>query len=316
VAARGHVLLPSALALLSASCILGPAPLVAKNLTDGDYCASPHVLTGADPAPDPPTYATPEAVARGYSARSLDTARAIGAAALVERLAHAQTSHAAEEEIIHLRGELNDAIIMATLDLSSAVAHIACEEGRAGQMASNLRDAEQAQTRNLTAWSLAVTSMAAIGGGVLALADKDAAPAAAVGISGGTIGGALGLGTLAVRRSAPFRHARNILEEVWAGKEHPDFPELVWAYLVWPQFTLRGDRTIREYLVDAWRESGRLGSDAAHPSDERVALFFGQGGTYDADDLDDRGDMLSEVREAVDLLNHELQHLATEAARH
>jgi hypothetical protein len=79
---------------------------------------------------------------------------------------------------------------------------------------------------------------------------------------------------------------------------------------------LLGNPTIRDYLVNAWKHSGRLGPDSHHIDPEKVALYFGNGGTYDADSLEDRGDMLSEVREAVGLMSHELQYLATEAARH
>ena len=204
---------------------------------------------------------------------------------------------------------------MATLDISSTAAHLDCEEGRAGQIASDLRDAEQQQTRRLTAYSLVLSAAAAIGTGVLAIADKDPVPAGAVGIGGGVAGGAFGFATLGVHRTTPFRHARNILGQVWTGTGHADIPDIIWVYLTRPQFTPGRDRTRRDYLVQAWKDSGRLGDDPARPSPDRVALYFGEGGTYDADGLDDRVDMLSEVREVVDLMSHDLQHLATEAAR-
>jgi len=47
-----------------------------------------------------------------------------------------------------------------------------------------------------------------------------------------------------------------------------------------------------------------------------MALYFGEGGTYDASSLDDRANMLSDVREIVSLMEHGLQHLAAEVARH
>jgi len=315
---RGRAVVPTILlGATCASCILGPQPNVAKNLQEGEYCASPHALgLETDPASDPPDLPAPEATALGYSPHAIETARAIGATALLERLARAQAAHASEEAVLHFKGQLNDAIVLATLDLSSTIAHVLCEEGRAFQMASNLRDAEQTQTRNLTAWSLLVTSLATIASGTLALADKDPVPSGAAAITGGAGGLALGIGTLLVHRSAPFLHARNILAEVWVGgRDHPDFPELVWAYLTWPDFGIHGSKTVRDYLVAAWAESGRLG-DHGQASRQRVELLLGKGGTYDADALEDRGDMLSEVREAIGLMSHELQHLAAEAARH
>ena len=237
-------------------------------------------------------------------------ARAIGALAQTEQLADAVSRHAPDAEIATLRGQVNDTITVASLDLASTTSHLACEEGRAAQIATDLRSAEQAQTRRLTAWSLLLGATATVIGGVLAITDKDQVPGGVVGITGGVVGGGLGFATLSVHRSTMFRHARNILGEVWRGGAHPSFPEIVWAYLTRPQFSRTGDRTIRDYLVSSWQDSELQGDG------QRIALYFGEGGTYDVSGLDDRANMLSDVREAVNLMNHGLQHLAAEVARH
>jgi hypothetical protein len=304
-------------AILCTSCVLGPDPVIAHNVTEGAYCASQHVLDPAasHPPPEEATLPARTAVDRGYTPRALDTARAIGALAQVERLAQAEARGASSAEIVDLRGQLNDAIAIATLDISSTVAHIECEEGRAGQIASDLREAEQKQTQRLTAYSIVSSSVATVGAGVLTITSKDPVPGGAVAVAGGVTGGTFGLASLFVHRTGTFRHARNILGQLWFGTAHPDFPEIVWAYLTRPQFTREQDRTMRDSVVLTWKQSGRLGDDPEHPSPDRIALYFGQGGTYDADGLDDRADMLSEVREAVDLMHHDLQHLATEATR-
>jgi len=234
----------------------------------------------------------------------------------VERLAEARTRGASEEEIRQLRGKLVDTIGLATLDLSSTLAHIACEEGRAGQIATILRDAERVQTHNLTAYSLFLSAAAAVGGGLLAVTHKnDPTPAAVVGIAGGVAGGTFGVATLAVHRSTLYLHRRNIVGQIWYGGAHPDFPDPVWAYVTRREFTSSGRHSIREMLIREWQAAGRLGVDPTHPSAERVALYFGEGGTYDVDALDDRANMLSEVRESVALMSHDLQHLASEAQR-
>jgi hypothetical protein len=315
---RALLLLLPVCALSSSACVLGPEPAVARNVTDGEYCVAQHLLETPRSHHAPPERAdvkAPTAVTRGFSARTMETARAIGALSQLERLAQAEASNAPQAEIVDLRGQLNDAIALATLDLSSTVAHIQCEEGRAEQIATDLRDAEKEQTRNLTAYSLVVTAAAAIGAGVLAITNKgDPTPTSAVGIGGGVLGAGFGAGTLFVHRSTSYRHARNILGEVWLDGDHPDFPEIVWAYITRPEFTRSGKTTIRAELIESWKESGRLGPDAQHIAPDRVALYFGGGGIYDADGLDDRADMLSEVREAIDLMNHDLTHVAGEAA--
>ena len=59
---------------------------------------------------------------------------------------------------------------------------------------------------------------------------------------------------------------------------------------------------IREGLVATWKASGSLGDDPEHPSADRIALYFGTGGIYDADSLESRGEMLIEVRDVIDLM--------------
>jgi hypothetical protein len=307
----------ASLALLCSSCVLGPELRFGHRVAEGTYCVSREALDLPSSGRSAEEAGVPAraAEARGYTPRSLDIARAIGALAQVERLASAASRHAADGEIADLRGQVNDTISLATLDLASTVAHLACEEGRAGQIASDLRSAEQTQTRTLTAYSLVLGAAAAVAGGVLGIAVKNPVPGGVVGIGGGVAGGGFGFGTLAVHRTTTFRHARNILGEVWRGGVHPSFPEIVWAYLTRPQFSRTGDRTMRDYLISTWTESGAMGDDPRQLSQERIALYFGDGGTYDASGLDDRANMLSDVREIVSLLNHGLQHLAMEVAQ-
>jgi hypothetical protein len=306
------------LALLSASCVLGPEPKIAHHVADGTYCASKAALDlpQSHRSAEEATLPARAALERGYTPIALDVARAIGALAQVERLADAISRNSPDAEIADLRGQVNDTISVASLDLASTVAHLACEEGRAGQIADDLRGAEQTQIRRLTAYSLVLSAVASVAGGVLAVVDKDPVPGAVVAIGGGVAGGGFGFGTLAVHRTTTFRHTRNILGEVWAGGSHTSFPEIIWAYLTRPQFSRTGNQTLRDYLLATWRESGRLGSDPDHPSEDRITLYFGEGGTYDASGLDDRASMLSDVREVVSLMNHGLQHLANEVARH
>jgi hypothetical protein len=303
--------------LLLSGCVLGPEPRLARHVADGTYCVprEPIEAPGSHRMAEESGVPAPAALQRGYSPPALEIARAIGALAQVERLADATSHNATDTQIADLRGQVNDTISVATLDLASTVAHLGCEEGRAAQIASDLRAAEQTQTRILTAYSLVLSAAAAVAGGVLAVADKNPLPSSIVGIGGGLAGGGFGFATLAVHRSTRFRHTRNILGEVWRGGAHPSFPEIVWAYLTRPQFSRTGDRTLRDYLVATWKESGLLGDDPRHPSEERIALYFGEGGSYDASALDDRASMLSDVREVVSLMNHGLRLLAEQVAR-
>jgi hypothetical protein len=301
-------------ALLSVSCVLAPAPALPQNVLEGAYCG-PRLGVQSKAfrtSPEGPNVLAPHALSRGVSPGTLEFARAIGALGEIERLAEAEDRGAPEGEIADVRGHLNDTIAAAAFDLASIIANIHCEEWRAREVASWLHDAELKQVRKLTAASLVLSAAAAIAAGVLALTDKDNVPAAVVGISGGVLAGTLGFTTLSVHGTMHFFHPRNLLGQVWRGGAHPDFPDTVWAYLTRPELAAR-HTTPREDALTMWKESGRLGDDPMHPAPEAVALFFGEGGTYDANGLFARAGMLGELAQIVDLMSHDLQNLASAA---
>jgi hypothetical protein len=285
-------------------------------MAEGTFCASPHVLspTSEGAIPEAEAVEAPLSVARGVSRRSIDTARAIGALPFLEALAKAEASGATAEEVLDVRQQINDAIAAASLDLSSTIAMLECEADRARNVSDALEEAEEAQVRNITTDALVVSALAAIGAGLLTLRnEQDTKVPAIVGIGGGVASLGLGAGALAVHNTVRFVHARNVLGEIWRGDAHAGFAESVWAFVTRPEFTKTGEHSLREWLAITWRRSGRLG-DPEHPSQELVDLYFGEGGTYDADGLENRAAMLSELRSTIELMQHELRHLAVEAS--
>jgi hypothetical protein len=303
-------------ALFSVGCVLAPEPRIADRVAEGTYCL-PVPVVGLPP-PDydeESTIPRGAAAARGYSAHSLDVARAIGAYAELERLADATARNAPAAEIEALRARVNNIISVARFDLASMISYVTCEEGRANQIATSLRSVDQQQTTKLTVYSLVFGAAAAVAGGVLAIVDSNPTPSAVVGIGGGIAGSAAGLATLNVHRTTTFHHARNILADVWTGDEHANFPETVWAYLTRPGLSNTKDLTLRDHLANTWKESQLVGDDPSRPSQEKIALYFGAGGTYDVDGLEDRTSMLREVREIVNLMSHGLKTLWLQMTR-
>jgi hypothetical protein len=310
---RGGLACAAALGVLSSGCAAGPSPVVYSRVGTGGFCSSLHALEGspAIPSPDEEEVATAvSAAAGGYARRSLELARAIGALGAIDRLSQARARGAAEAEITRLRGDVEEIVSIASLDLASTVAHLECEQGRALKVASALRDAQSEQTQRLTAYSLGVAAAGAIAAGTLDLVNENTTASSIVGIASGAIGGALGFATLAVHPKAPFHHERNALAEVWFGKTHEDFPPSVWAYLTRPE--LGSDHASdRDALIGLWKRSDDLGDPGGTPT-KLAALYFGRGGDYDADQLEARAEMLIEVRDVIDLMNHDLQRLATD----
>jgi hypothetical protein len=59
-------------------------------------------------------------------------------------------------------------------------------------------------------------------------------------------------------------------------------------------------------------KDGRLGEPGSETERHRIALFFGGGGAYTADELRDRAVMLDMVESDVNLMSHDLEHLLQE----
>jgi hypothetical protein len=274
-------------------CVLSPQLRILPGIVAGAYCASTHAQDAMSmPSPDG------EISVGSYSKHAVETARTIGALPLLQKL-HAAIEANNRSEVTELRLELNDAITIAMLNVDSMVAHLSCEEERAHQAASALRVAEGDQVRNLTIWSIVVSAVAAVVSGFFVIFDKDPLPSGVVAIAGGASGAALGGSTFAVHRTIDYGTPQNVLAEFIIGTPHPSFPEPIWRYVTHAEFTPSGEKSFREWLLIAWNAAGRANK---RPT------------TYDAELLEGRAAMIGQIRQAVQLMSHELQNLAAEAA--
>lgn len=83
-----------------------------------------------------------------------------------------------------------------------------------------------------------------------------------------------------------FRHARNLLQEVWVGpKESTLIPATVWRHLTRALSEDPEHYSLRESLILRWRQDRRWGKVGSEREQRRVTCFFGDGGSYDIEDL-------------------------------
>ena len=61
-----------------------------------------------------------------------------------------------------------------------------------------------------------------------------------------------------------------------------------------------------------WRQDGRLGEAGSEQETRRIALFFGDGGSYSIEDLRDRAAMLELLKADVNLMSQDLERLMEE----
>ena len=65
-------------------------------------------------------------------------------------------------------------------------------------------------------------------------------------------------------------------------------------------------------LVDKWMLFGQISSEKENSNNKKIELYFGKGGQYRADDLQNRADMLDQTEAYVTLMKQDLKILAYE----
>jgi hypothetical protein len=287
-----------------------PQPTLSTCGTAIDWRADPALAGEDDAASQIPS----PAVAAIYSSRALRVAEAMGIVDELDELHALPASVGASGERVEKRQRIIERLELAKADISAAAVTADCEQGRADILRDSLKDRENARTRALTIASLGVGALTSVAAGAWALADGDASRGpAAVGIAGGALGAVLGALALTTSGSrVHLSHTRNQLRDLWTNPAR----SAVFAPSVWHFLTHRRERepTVREQMTSRWLTNGMLGRDdetRAH----RIALFFGDGGDYDLDELRARSDMLDELQAEVDLMNQELELLLRQFSR-
>jgi hypothetical protein len=219
-----------------------------------------------------------------------------------------------EDSIAHLHAveRVVVALSRAELDADATRARLQHEEFAA----KNVHDlVEAGHETSVTRWNIAavlVGSGAAIVGTGLEFGDDTANQwGNGVLIAGAAVAAAFSVVALVKRDGGrlPMTLETNLLAPLFgrSATMRSQYPAWIWRYLDTP---LAGaERSIRQELVDKWTQEGRLpGRDA----ERRLSLLcepLGAARRVDATVLDDRADMLADVRERVAGLSVDLQLL-------
>ncbi len=108
-----------------------------------------------------------------------------------------------------------------------------------------------------------------------------------------------GVSALFTHSEVEFRHHRNAVQELW---EDPPVPQIyspiVWRYL--HRAREAGSKTLRDEVLNAWQQGGRLGEQGSKEEIQRKELFFSAGGRYGASELRARASMLESLEASTD----------------
>ncbi|MDR4479561.1 MAG: hypothetical protein R3B37_07445 [Nitrospira sp.] len=261
-----------------------------------------------------------EAAARtptSFSWRTIQTAEVIEIRSLLSTLEILEersiTSPTDAARLHEVRQEILSRVMLAMLEVSSAVAKTSCEIERTFQVVDRLRTADTARVKQQTLWAIVIGAAAAVATGGLSIAETSGAAEGILSVVGGTLAGVLGITALYQESEERFEHPDNILREVWENSETPVYlPPSVWRFLRRPMREEATDRTYQDEIIAAWRQEGRLGAEASDAEAARIEFLFGAGGDYTTEDLQRRTRMLDSLRAVILLMNQDLEQLLRE----
>lgn len=312
------MLLPAYLLFVN-GCVSTLPPLKSTYTFDRG-CVSPEATSKSIPFSEVETVpSSPEATKGGeakkyYSLIAVDIADVMQVLPLLNRLAVLEHAHEDPNEVERVRQRLLNMVQLATLEVSSLVAELECEVHRADDVQDRLKDIQL--SRSLSQTILAII----IGGFIDAVTGGFGIATGAINVIsvlGGTLEILFGASANFTKVRQEFRHPHNHLERIWVGDESREYyPPRVWRFLTRPNSRDQEGRSLRDVLIAAWQEEGRLGEPNSRNEQERKSLLFGSGGIYDADVLHIREAMLQQLESTIQLMHQDLETLLRELLIH
>jgi hypothetical protein len=256
------------------------------------------------------------------SSNALQVARIIGVESDIARLSELTTAKTGNTgpvtslEELGLRQRITDAVVVASLDIDSALDELDYEQEQIVELTSLLRTRRDRALGTTNVAVLAAGTGLGIVGGVLSFSKKTSTVGNAIGFASG------GIATLFSLRSYRQVHAEkrppwvlpNMLAAFLSQTEegHSHYPEHVWAYLnsVPPDKNLQASR--RAQLLAEWIVVGRMGPLDSSQSKQKIAVLTSTNATnkmLSIELLGERGVMLADVRDEIAQMNHALADL-------
>jgi hypothetical protein len=257
-------------------------------------------------------------IAKALPARVREVASAIDVLGLLIELRDLERGSVERSEVawrlLQTRQQISHRIALAAFDVSSTVAELDCEESRADHVADGLREMLQDRADRDLFLVFAGDLWIGIIAGSLGLAGQHTAEAASA-VFGGLFATSIGSAAVFADETYEFHHPRNPLRDIRDGpSQSAVFPGSVWRYFNGPSWVLPGE-TIRQALLEYWKEEGRLGQ-ADDIEKRRTELFFGDGGVYRMKELRIRAEMLNHLKSEVLRIGQDLNNLLYEVLTH
>lgn len=251
-----------------------------------------------------------------FNLKDINVANAIGVLDLlmvyIYRIEEVKKTNTIQDQIdlINIRQEINNRIDLTSLEISSVSAELDCEEERINQIASYLKEKEMKRESKLTVGSIILGSLTAIVTGILVATDDESNTAEFIGVGVGVVDAILGVLILTNNRKIELKHSRNVLREIWLATETSSvYPPSIWYYLNYKSPDHKSEISLREQLIENWKNFGQVSSSKEKSQNSAIDLYFSDGGTYSTDQLENRANMYDQIESTIKLMKQDLRNL-------
>ncbi|MBL7925507.1 MAG: hypothetical protein JNK61_01235 [Bacteroidia bacterium] len=289
-------------------------------LHDKSYCNKQQLIayTAAD-LPKPFYTLQPDTLLTSrFSAQSLNMANAIGITALlttytrqcIDSNTHLNINKRLNliEQLLHINHRIN----LASLEVSAIAGELDCEEERANQFAAYLKEKEAKTENKLIISSIILGAAGAISAEIISNNSSNANFVSGFIIGVSLAEASLGALMLVNKKQIEFIHKDNALTDIRTHATVSNyFPPAIWYYLNYEN-TQKGEKSLAKLLVEKWQLFGQVSENIESADHALFELYFGKGGTYNADQLQNRADMLDQTQAYVTLMKQDLKNLAYE----
>jgi hypothetical protein len=259
------------------------------------------------------------AVQRRFSQRARSVAADIGIQAILtdwvraEAQFKAQPTDANRSQLVMLRHDITDRILLATQELTTVLAELACERTRATELKNYLQQQTDKRVFRLTIMSVLAGALSTVVSGTLAIVGADDPYVEGVAMGGAVLSGYWALRASGGFEEADFSHRRNHLTDVReAPRTSRVYPPIVWHFLTRELEPDKQTQTVRETILERWTELDVLNETATDEQRRQEVLLFGPGGRYKLSDISRRISLMDVLQLEVGSMYQELKQLQQE----
>ncbi|MBS1646157.1 MAG: hypothetical protein JST67_02325 [Bacteroidetes bacterium] len=242
-------------------------------------------------------------LSKKYAYEDLLIANATGTLLLLQDIVHLENNPSSENMmyILAKKQQIFNRLLLASTEVASLAAELDCESERSKQVESYLEHLNDTRVQRYTILSVvtgAITGIATLGnhkGQVV------------IGVLGSIVSAAFGgLAAISSKQAIMFYHERNLLADIWNEKKvSAYYPPFVWFILRKKEFTNEKEFSLMHNIKQRWIDEGLVDMDKKNQGE----LYFGAGGKYHADDLQNRTNMINQLKAEIRSVNQHLQSL-------